>query len=59
MKLKVQKKDKYMKEISSLEEVINIGIKKAIDLVVNHNIKSVKQLKKAVKDGTIEVNSKY
>lgn len=54
----VKKHGKYAQYIEDLEEVIGIGRKKAHDLVVNHNINSVKELKKAYKNGKIELNDK-
>jgi len=53
-----KKKDKHIKAVENLEEVINIGRKIANKFVNEHKIKSVKELKKAIKDGKIEVNDK-
>lgn len=50
------KKDKN-KVIEDLESVVGIGHKNAIELY-NKGITSVKQLKKKIKDGSIEVNEK-
>jgi DNA polymerase beta len=51
-------KDKHIEAVEELEEVINIGRKIANKFITDHKIKSVKQLKKAIKDGKIEVNDK-
>lgn len=47
--------DKYLSYVGELEEVYGIGREKAIDLIKNHNIKSVKQLIAAIKKNKIEV----
>lgn len=57
IKLKSQNK-KEMEYIEELEKVINIGRKKAIELVREKNIKSIEDLKKAIKTNKIEVNDK-
>ena len=44
--------------IEELEKVINIGKIKAIELVNKYNIKSVKDLKKKIKEKKIKVNDK-
>lgn len=46
------------KNINNLEQVIGIGRKKAIDLIKNHNIHSVIELKHAIKNNKIQVNDK-
>lgn len=57
--IKFQKKSKKELEyIEELEKIINIGRKTAIDLVKQENIKSIKELKKAHKEGKIELNNK-
>lgn len=49
-------KRKINKLVDELEQVIGIGKKTAIDLAKNKNIKSVKDLKKKVNSGEINVN---
>ena len=49
---------KEMDLIDELSQVINIGSKVAKQLIENHNIKSIDELKKKVKDNKIEVNDK-
>lgn len=44
---------KYLDKSSKLQEIIGIGSKKAHELIVKHNIKSVEQLKKMHKEGKI------
>jgi len=57
IKIKTKQK-KQLDYIKDLEQVIGIGRKTAYTLVTKHNIKSVKQLKKAYKDKKIELNDK-
>src|SRR5271154_2321686 len=52
------KKQQVINSIQELEQVIGIGDKRAKELVVHHKIKSVDDLKKAIKTGRIEVNKK-
>lgn len=47
--------EKYLKFIEKLEEVINIGRRKAYFLFKNHNIKSIDELKKKYENGEIEL----
>ena len=47
-----------LKQIKELEKVIGIGNKKAIELVLKHNIKSVKSLINAHKNNKIKLNDK-
>lgn len=47
--------EKYLKFIEELEEVINIGRRKAYFLFKNHNIKSIDELKKKYENGEIEL----
>jgi DNA polymerase/3'-5' exonuclease PolX len=54
----VKKYGDYAKYIDDLSEVIGIGRKHAHNLVVNHGIKSVKELKRAHKESKIELNDK-
>jgi len=49
------KEKKYMNNIEELEQIIGIGRKTAYDLVMNHNIKSINELKKSYKNGTINL----
>lgn len=51
-------KQKKIESIQELTKVIGIGDKFAKKLVVNHKIKSIDQLRKAIKNNTIEVNDK-
>jgi len=51
-------KQKYEKYITELESVIGIGRKKAYELIKNYDIKSVDELKKAVKNKEIDVTYK-
>jgi DNA polymerase beta len=51
-------KEKHIEAVEELEQVINIGRKNANKFITEHKIKTVKQLKKAIKDGKIEVNDK-
>lgn len=53
-----KKNNLNLKYISELEQVINIGPKKAQELVNKYKIKSVDQLKKQIKLGKIQVNDK-
>lgn len=53
---KVSKKD--LEYIEELEKVINIGRKKAVELVKDKNIRSVQQLKDAYNRGEIALNDK-
>ena len=54
-KFKIKKKNNIINE---LQKVINIGKKKAIELVKEYNIKSVNDLKKKIKQKKIKVNDK-
>ena len=54
----IKKINKEINVIDQLTEVINIGRKKAKELVKEYNIKSVSDLKKRNKSGEIELNSK-
>lgn len=45
--------EEYMKEIKELEQIYGIGRTKAYDLIKNHNIKSIKDLRDAHKRGEI------
>jgi DNA polymerase beta len=47
--------EKYLNFIESLQDVINIGRKKAYDLFKNHNITSVKELKEKYKNGSLDL----
>lgn len=49
------KEERYLKQIEELQEVFGIGRKTAYDLIINYNIKSVDQLKKAYNKGTIDL----
>lgn len=51
-------KEKEETVIDELEKVINIGKKKAIELVEKYNIKSVNDLKKKHKQGKVKLNDK-
>jgi DNA polymerase beta len=54
--IKIKSKEKkYMSNIEELEKIIGIGRKTAYDLVMNHNIKSVKELKEAYTIGKISL----
>ena len=55
---RVVKKEKNDTVIEELEKVINIGKIKATELVNKYNIKSVKDLKKKIKERKIKVNDK-
>lgn len=48
----------YEKNINELENVLGVGRKKAYELIKKHNIKSVNELKKAVKEDKIDVSHK-
>ena len=50
------KEKKNMLNIEELEQVIGIGRKTAYDLVMNYNIKSIDELKKAYIDGKIQLS---
>lgn len=50
-----KKKQAKIDSIQDLEKVIGIGSSIAKKLVVKHNIRSVAELKKAIKNGTIDV----
>ena len=57
--VKLKKKDnKQLEYVEDLERVINIGRKKAVELVTKHKIKSVSDLKKAHKNKKIVLNDK-
>jgi len=47
---------KYLKYAKELEQIIGIGTKIAYELVTKHNIKSIKELKKAHKRKKIKLN---
>jgi DNA polymerase beta len=53
-----KKQNLHLKYLYELEQVINIGPKKAQELVNKYKIKSVNQLKKEIKLGKITVNDK-
>lgn len=53
-----KKKQDRIDSIQELEHVIGIGSSIAKNLVIKHNIKSIKELKKAIKNKTILVNEK-
>lgn len=48
---------KYLDIIEQLEQIIGIGRKTALDLVKNHDIKSIDQLKEAYNNGTLELTN--
>jgi len=48
--------DKYLHIIEKLEDVFGIGRKKAYELFMKHNIKSIKELKEKYKNGEIELS---
>lgn len=48
--------DKINKQLDELEQIIGIGRKTAHDLITKYNIKSIKDLKKAHKNGKILLN---
>jgi DNA polymerase/3'-5' exonuclease PolX len=52
-----EESEKYLKFINELEDVIGIGRKKAYELLKNHNIKSIAELKKKYDNGEIELPS--
>jgi len=47
--------EEYLKFIDDLQKVINIGRRRAYDLFKNHNITSISELKKRVKNNTINL----
>lgn len=47
------KSDKYLSYVNDLEQVYGIGRAKALELITQHNIKSVKELKDALKKNKI------
>jgi DNA polymerase/3'-5' exonuclease PolX len=47
--------DKYLSYVSELEQVYGIGRTKALELITQHNIKNVDELKNAVKNKKIEL----
>lgn len=49
------KETKYLLNIKELEQIIGIGNKTAYDLVMNHNIKSIKELVRAYNNGKIDL----
>jgi len=51
-----QDKQKKIDSIQELEQVIGIGSSNAKKLVTEHNIRSIDELKKAIKQGKIKVN---
>lgn len=51
-----KKKQAKINSIQELGQVIGIGSSNAKKLVVDHNIRSIKELKKAINNGTIKVN---
>lgn len=51
-------KEKEEAVIDELQKIINIGKKKAIELVEKYNIKSINELKKKYKEGKIKLNDK-
>ena len=53
-----KKNNLHLKYISELEKIINIGPKKAQELVNKYKIKSIDQLKKEIKLGKVTVNDK-
>ena len=54
--IKTHVSDEYLAHVGELEEVYGIGREKAIDLIKNHNITTVKQLIHAVKNNKIEIS---
>lgn len=50
------KEEKYSKAVEHLKEVYGIGPRTAYELVTKYGIKTVKQLKDAYNNGTIELN---
>lgn len=46
---------KYLAQIEELEKIYGVGRKTAFDFIKNKNIKSVKELKKAVSNGIIKI----
>ena len=54
----VNKVSKNTELINELSKVINIGTKVATQLIQNHKIKSIEDLKSKVEKGKIEVNDK-
>jgi len=55
-KLKIMAKKSDI--VSELSSIINIGDKKALKLIKEHNITSINDLKNKVKNGTIKLNDK-
>lgn len=53
-----KQKQQKIKAIQELEQIIGVGNATAKDLVINHNIKGVADLKKSIKNKTIVVNDK-
>ena len=51
-----KREQKYLKQIDELTQIFGIGRNTAYDLIVTHNIKSIKELKKAYNKGTIELS---
>jgi DNA polymerase/3'-5' exonuclease PolX len=53
--IQTHQSDKYLSYVGELEKVYGIGREKAIDLIKNHEITTVKQLKSAIKNNKLNV----
>jgi len=49
------KEQKYLKQIDELEQIFGIGRKTAYELITKHNINSIIELKRAFKNGKIDL----